>query len=981
MEQWSVSGAPTYDIGQRVSAKGLPQISVKTIVRDSQNFIWIGTENGLARFDGRNFEFFNTVNTPELGSNWIEGLFLDDIGDVWIATRIGLVRYSNGEFSAIASDLNGEPVQLIVSSKKDRAWAITTSLWKIQKNTLQKTKAIAEQIYHPVYHNRHLWFIDEANNLLQASVGASIDIDCRYQLGLKTPVDGLIVKQNAAFILSKTSLHRYEVSSANCGIEKIERLDDLEIASIHNSHSDGIVAVTNKGALFDVDTSGSGVRKALTDYLDKAALMDDGVLFDDNGTWFLGSKTKGLHLYWPTSVKRVGQSQDISQSRVWSFFATEGNLYAATDSGVFVTNDGEQWRLLISADELEGNSAYSFFTDSNDYWVGTRNGLYIRSTEDAFSRSDVQLEGLQINTLYADENVVYVATTKGLFSFDGMDVSSIPTFESQSVRSILKTKNEVLWVGTEAGLFKKENGVWAEVDVLNSGNIFVSSLLEYGDGQLLVATYGKGLFLLDNNSWQAFNVKNGLPFQDLFAIQIRDNKLWLSGASGIASIPLSELGNKQLTSDVILRDDGTFSARSDLRCCNGAGNHRTIVFKDKLYLPTLEGVLSVGDTIAPMHNGQTTITGVYVEGVRLNQKYEKLNLGRKQNAEVDFSVATFSSETIPEYRYRLDSSDWVYAGHREEAFLAKLPAGETRFEVSSKINGAGWSTPDSVIFYVEPHWWESSLAKALGLLATVAMLYALYLHRIARFRRRNELLEARVKERTLAFERVNSELKIKNKALEEAALTDPLTGLYNRRAVNSFLPNLLSIVNERAEQHAHTNENSETCAIFLIDLDNFKQLNDTFGHDKGDAVLYNVSKALQLVCRSSDKLVRWGGEEFLLVVPSINKGDISKFNKRLHESIENLHIALELPTSITMSIGVTTLPWDDSAVDARLWEHAVLIADWALYQVKNNGRDGTSLVTASQEMVLWPDWGVEGLSTAKERGLLQLTLLGGNSRF
>lgn len=82
-----------------------------------------------------------------------------------------------------------------------------------------------------------------------------------------------------------------------------------------------------------------------------------------------------------------------------------------------------------------------------------------------------------------------------------------------------------------------------------------------------------------------------------------------------------------------------------------------------------------------------------------------------------------------------------------------------------------------------------------------------------------------------------------------------------------------------------------------------------------------------------------------------------------------------------MSIGVTTLPWDDSAVDARLWEHAVLIADWALYQVKNNGRDGTSLVTASQEMVLWPDWGVEGLSTAKERGLLQLTLLGGNSPF
>lgn len=974
-----MSGAPTYDIGQRVSAKGLPQISVKTIVRDSRNFIWIGTENGLARFDGRNFEFFNTVNTPELGSNWIEGLFLDDIGDVWIATRIGLVRYSNGEFSAIASDLNGEPVQLIVSSKKDRAWAITTSLWKIQKNTLQNTKAISEQIYHPVYHNRHLWFIDAANNLLQASVGASIDIDCRYQLGLTTPVDGLIVKQNTAFILSKTSLHRYEVSSANCAIKKLERLDDLEIVSIHNSHSDGIVAVTNKGELFDVDTSGSGVRKALTDYLDKAALMDDGVLFDDNGTWFLGSKTKGLQLYWPTSVKRVDQSQDISQSRVWSFFATEGNLYAATDSGVFATNNGEQWRLLIPADELEGNSAYSFFTDSNDYWVGTRNGLYIRSTEGAFSRSDVQLEGLQINTLFADENVVYVATTKGLFSFDGMDVSSIPTFESQSVRSILKTKNEVLWVGTEAGLFKKENGVWAEVDVLNSGNIFVSSLLEYGDGQLLVATYGKGLFLLDNNSWQAFNVKNGLAFQDLFAIQIRGNKLWLSGASGIASIPLSELGNKQLTSDVILRDDGTFSARSDLRCCNGAGNHRAIVFKDKLYLPTLEGVLSVGDTIAPMHNGQTTITGVYVEGVRLNQKYEKLNLGRKQNVEVDFSVATFSSETTPEYRYRLDSSDWVYAGHREEAFLAKLPAGETRFEVSSKINGAGWSKPDSVIFYVEPHWWESSLAKALGLLAIVAMLYALYLHRIARFRRRNELLEARVKERTLAFERVNSELKIKNKALEEAALTDPLTGLYNRRAVKELVPKLFETINERGRYRDVSVDTSPVSAIFIMDLDHFKRLNDQYGHDKGDSALFHVARALCSVVRSTDWLIRWGGEEFLLVVPAIKQNDISVFNKKLHESIESLHELVEVPETISMSIGAVWLPWDDCNVDLKIWEHAVIMADWALYRAKNEGRNGTVVVDASKEMALWSDWSVEGLLKAEGKGLLKLTHHSANS--
>jgi len=207
----------------------------------------------------------------------------------------------------------------------------------------------------------------------------------------------------------------------------------------------------------------------------------------------------------------------------------------------------------------------------------------------------------------------------------------------------------------------------------------------------------------------------------------------------------------------------------------------------------------------------------------------------------------------------------------------------------------------------------------------------------------------------------------------------PLTGLYNRRAVKRFVPNIFDLVNGKAKQVDTSIEIDNVCAIFLIDLDNFKHLNDTYGHDKGDSALYHVARALQTVSRDTDKLIRWGGEEFLLVVPSINSSDIVEFNKRLHRSIASLHQVLEIPEPISMSIGATRLPWESCTLDSTVWEHAILIADWALYQAKESGRNVTIFINASREMAAWSDWSVEGLSSAASEGLLLSSTLDNDS--
>lgn len=976
VEQWSVAGVPTYDVGQYVSAKGLPQISIKAIVKDKNGFVWLGTENGLTRFDGRKFEFFNTINTPELGSNWIHGLFLDDTGRLWVVTGVGLVSFDDGKFEAHNVYFDDKPIKQVIAGAKSKVWVVTDSLWSLQGAQAKAHDYANDSIIHSYYDAHQLWLLTTQGELLQTRIASSVQEVCRYPIGNFANAERLLVQGDTAYIHKDKKIYRFKLSFETCRFNVMSASGEGRIKSLFSTHGGDVVAVSDNGKLLDIKPRAKPTLHRLSPSIDNRFLLDNSVLLNDEETWFLGTKTHGLIIYWSTNVRRVAPTQDISSARIWSFFSRENRLYAATNKGVFINDSKDSWPLIVPPGAIAGNDAYSVFESDGELWIGTRRGLFRERKGTAQFDAIPEFSELQVNTLYQGEDALYVATTKGLFKFNGNDFKHIPIFENQSVRSILKAKDGVLWVGTESGLFSRKEDKWRKIELLSGSSVFVSSLLELIDGRLFVGTYGQGLMMLDETKqWRSFNIKNGLAFQDLFSVTRRDDKLWLSGASGIAYVEIDDISNTQLKSTVVLRDDGTFSARADLRCCNGAGNLRSIVFKDTLYLPTLNGVVAVQKSESHESAARTTITGVYIDGKRENSNSNRINLNKKRNAEIIFSHPIFAAEFVPEYRYRLDDSDWIYSGLREEAFLAKLSAGETVFDVQSRTNGEDWLPGDTIILYVEPNWWEATWAKLVGTFLILVIVYVTYRLRIASYRRRNEILEARVNERTVAFERVNSELQEKNKALEEAAITDPLTGLYNRRAVKRFVPKILDTVNVKTKQKKASVAINEVCAIFLIDLDNFKQLNDTYGHDKGDSALHHVGQALRTVSRNTDRLIRWGGEEFLLVVPSINSSDIDEFNKRLHKSIAPLHHVLELPEPISMSIGATKLPWDDCQLDSRVWEHAILIADWALYQAKNNGRNTTVFINASKEMAAWTDWSVDGLSNAANKGLLLSTSL------
>lgn len=188
--------------------------------------------------------------------------------------------------------------------------------------------------------------------------------------------------------------------------------------------------------------------------------------------------------------------------------------------------------------------------------------------------------------------------------------------------------------------------------------------------------------------------------------------------------------------------------------------------------------------------------------------------------------------------------------------------------------------------------------------------------------------------------RLNRELRRTNVVLQEASLTDPLTGLRNRRY---FSATIESDVNQALRSHADGRDpHTRDLVFYLIDADNFKEVNDRYGHDVGDRVLVEMARRLSSSIRDSDVLVRWGGEEFLIVSRYTDRGDAEWLAQRVLSAVADTPIILATSAETmyrTCSMGWAAFPWFADDPRAITYEEVLTLADRGLRQAKQLGKN------------------------------------------
>ena len=262
---------------------------------------------------------------------------------------------------------------------------------------------------------------------------------------------------------------------------------------------------------------------------------------------------------------------------------------------------------------------------------------------------------------------------------------------------------------------------------------------------------------------------------------------------------------------------------------------------------------------------------------------------------------------------------------RRIATYTNLPPGDHVLELRGAGAQGAWSEVLRLRLHVRPRWHETPWFRVGMGLALCGLLAGLVQARLLILRRRQRALEQLVAERTTALEQRTRELQSSQQQLEQLAYYDGLTGLANRRLFNDDLRHLM----------AQAQRNGLGLYLLLIDLDHFKQINDTQGHDAGDAVLKAVSACLAGALRESDRAARLGGDEFAVLLPdTADPAAAEAVCRRIAEGLAQVlpqgTSSLAMPSA---SIGAACYPRDAQDVDA-LYK----AADLALYEAKHAGR-------------------------------------------
>jgi diguanylate cyclase (GGDEF)-like protein len=324
---------------------------------------------------------------------------------------------------------------------------------------------------------------------------------------------------------------------------------------------------------------------------------------------------------------------------------------------------------------------------------------------------------------------------------------------------------------------------------------------------------------------------------------------------------------------------------------------------------------------------------------------------RSKEASLNFQFATWGSEDQGSERVQV----WL-EGHEEtwrdtsqdSAQYSHLREGKYTFHVRAARRLGPWGPEQTLVVRVLPPWYRTTTAMLVGLLLLIVLLRGWFVFRLRRLVAQRRALEAEVKARTIELDRANQ-------ALREQSLTDPLTGLKNRRylqaAIHQDLRKTLHRYQFTAASARRGDLHNPDIIFFMVDIDHFKKVNDGWGHAAGDAVLGQLAEVLQRALRDTDSIVRWGGEEFLVVARDSNRLEGPRIAERICSVVRGHSFAISgsQTLAVTCSVGFTPFPCDLAYLNEASWEQVVDLADQCLYLAKRSGRNGWVGITEAQD--------------------------------
>lgn len=926
---------------------GLSAVTVTAMAQDSQGFLWICTQTGLYRYDGASAKKMTEVEG--IVGHYVVDMLIAPDGTPWFAGNHGIAHYKNAKFEALAIPKSAMPL------------AAGNQIFAVD----------GKGVVYVLLFNRGVLRLDpEHGNNLKIFGAAE---------GVQGSTAGLVrAPDDAVWFTFGTHLARINPATLNVEIDRGIHIPKERIVALVFDGAQNLWLRSNAHLLqlnpqLHTSRDETGEIGPANEEEGKPTLDQGGRLLLPTATGLQWQQPGGS---WRTITDKQGIYSNDIQSAIED---REGTLWVAgSGTGLDRVPGVHEWSAWTAGEGLPDNSTWATLRDHDGrLWVSSVKGIGIW---DGAARKWQRIEpqgkgGIRQIQLAGDGSVWALTPTGVMIRIDGKNffTATYGTYRGQTYQTILAAPDGKIWATTHSYIVyydpKKPGRTPTQVKLPTgySGDI---QYLSFAPNGVLWAAGPGTLHRYDGENWKTLTSDDGLQGQTITSlVALDENDVWIAynDVVKVTHIRLGENGAVRMAHydwdwTILGCDSGKriwFNGTDGIAIRYPDGHIQRLGHADGL----------IWDDISPWTGVREEKDGSFVIATsRGLARYKAAKLEKAESLpraalttiilggierratekpEVSSADGTLAVEFTPlilgnpgniSCWYQLKGLDQQRTETKlREVRYGAVPAGNYEFQVQCQTADRQVTAPASFYFRVRPSFWQTTWARVIGAVLLLGCLWAFIWLRTSTLTRRRRELEQAVAQRS-------AELLQKNKELEEISLTDPLTGTRNRRyfyeTISTDIAQALRSHLKVAEPGGAATERRELIFV-LVDIDRFKRVNDDLGHAAGDHLLQEVAKRIAGVMRRSDDLVRWGGEEFLLVCRTTDRENASLLCARVLEAVREMPFDVGNGVEVhkTCSIGWAPFPWYRDDVGLLSIDNVIELADKAMYMAKREGRN------------------------------------------
>ncbi|HEX6588124.1 MAG TPA: two-component regulator propeller domain-containing protein [Longimicrobiales bacterium] len=746
---------------------GLPQNAVQALAQTPDGYMWMGTQEGLARFDGNRFVTLDRHTDAALSRPYIWSLHADADNTLWIGTEeAGIVRKRGDRYERYdtAQGLPHNWVNAIARGRSGTLWVGTMA--GVARLVADRFEAI-DTVGMPAAGVTSL-LDDGRGGVWTGTYGGLAHVDAQGRVtstftGLPAAPVWDVVEDVDGTLLVATAQGVFR-HTGDASFAPLAGLGDVPMGNLA-VHPDGTIWGTAGSTLYRRDDDGTVTTRLLF----PGGMIVSDLMIDREGSLWVGTYGRGATRLRATPMMPIGQAEGLASEMVHAVLETRnGDIWVGTGgSGVNRMSGDSITHFTAQSGQLAGNFIIGMREARDGSVFVAGNGGFSRIRADGSAQLFKAADGIPApyqvrDVLEARDGTIWLAMPTGLLRFAPGEprlFTRADGLPDDFVLSLIEAPDGAIWIGLRRGLARLAGGrleAWDTTDGMTDGATSMMHLDR--EGALWLVGSGLGLTRrAPDGTFRSWLMPDGLC-EDITAgiAEAENGDLWLSSNRGIFRVTRADLAAydagrlERLPCRLYARESGMRA-----REANAAANPAALRARDgRLWFPTIEGIVVVDPTRLSL---QLPPPPVYVESVvadgRMIAGDAPVIPAGARNVEFRFSAPTFVSPELARFRYRLEGfdPDWIDAGNRHSAFYTNLPPGRYRFLVKAANAEGTWNDAGaSLDVRMAPLFWQTWWFRALVTLALLALLVLLYRTRVRSLQRRQRELEDLVTERSIA---------------------------------------------------------------------------------------------------------------------------------------------------------------------------------------------------------------------------------------